>query len=556
MSTTIGSFCLVLHGHIPYVLRHGIWPHGEDWLYEAAAETYLPLISVIDECRYLNGLPRVTVGLMPILLEQLAHDDFRRGFERYLDDRVERAVSDRMDFERRGESHLAELAARWEQFYLDRASQFGEMDRNIPGAFRQRAAEGQVQILTSAATHSYIPLLLEDSSICAQVRAGMSSSRRILGFDPKGMWLPEGAYRPGGRWKPAVAWDCADSRVGIERLIANEGITHFFVENHVMENGRNSSGRDVQGSPAARSVHEPVFVDGDHLDGARIAAFARDAHICKQVWCGYVGYPADGVYLEFHKRQGQRRGLRYWKVTDRKSGLGEKAPYCPDDVPGKLHEHVQHFCREVKRRLYEHYQRSGRPGAVVACFDAELFGHWWFEGPRFLRDVMLTLNAEPDVELCTVEEYLQTYPPETTVALPEGSWGEGGDHRVWANANVSWIWQQEYRCESLFGKLTYHLPWRQNRELREILQKAGRELLLLQASDWPFVISRDQATDYGIKRFVLHCARFERLADIAERLADDPEYLRKLSEIEKFELRDAEIHDVVFADIDLNWWNT
>ena len=212
----IGSFCLVLHGHMPYVLRHGTWPHGEDWLYEAAAETYLPLLSTLDECDYLKGHPKVTVGLTPILLEQLDHDDFKDGFDTYLQDRIERAQSDHRAFQRAGELHLAYLAERWETFYGDLAKQFASLDRDIPGAFAKRAEDGFVEILTSAATHGYLPLLLEDSSVRAQLRAGVSSSQRVLGFRPRGIWLPENAYRPSGHWAPATSWGETGHRMGIE----------------------------------------------------------------------------------------------------------------------------------------------------------------------------------------------------------------------------------------------------------------------------------------------------------------------------------------------------
>ena len=545
----IGSFCLVLHGHMPYVLRHGTWPHGEDWLYEAAAETYLPLLGAIDECRFLKGDPKVTLGLTPILLEQLAHEDFKDGFEKYLEDRIARAVSDRKQFEKADELHMAYLAERWEQFYRKLGEQFAAMDRSIPKAVGEQVARGSIEVLTSGATHGYLPLLLEDSSIRAQLRAGINSSERILGFRPRGVWLPENAYRPSGHWNPATSWGTTGHRKGIEQFVADEDLTHFFVENHLVENSR-----PRQPGPGA-TVHEPVWATSDEYDREAVAAFARDPYICKQVWCGFVGYPADGVYMEFHKRHGERRGLRYWKVTDRKSDLGGKDPYYPDDVPGKVYEHAQHFCNQVKQRLWDEHNRSGQHGVVVACFDAELFGHWWFEGPTFLRDVLLTLNADPDIELCTAEEYLKQHPPEKRVIMPEGSWGADGDHRVWTNEKVNWIWQIEYRCEVLFGKLTYNLPWRKNRKLREVLEKAGRELLLLQASDWPFVISRDQAVDYGIKRLVGHVGRFELFADIAERLAEDPKYLTKLNAVQKSELKDAELHDVVFPQIDLNWWN-
>jgi 1,4-alpha-glucan branching enzyme len=539
----VGSFCVVLHGHMPYVLRHGVWPHGEDWLYEAAAETYLRLLSVVDKCAFLNGRPRLTIGLTPILLEQLAHPHFKEGFRQYLDDRLDRSRNDRDQFEQTGQSHMACLAQQWEQFYLQLSEKFREIHSDIPGAFQRQAADGFVELLTSAATHGYMPLLLEDSSIRAQVRAGLNTSQRILGFKPTGMWLPEGAYRPGGNWTPAIPWGGHASRTGLEQLVGDEGVTHFFVDSHLIES-----------NPAA-SVHQPILVSGQYSNGSPVAAFVRDPHICRQVWCGFVGYPADGVYLEFHKRHGPRRGLRYWKVTDRKSGLGDKVPYCPEDVPGKLHEHVQHFCGQVKQRLYDYHSQTGRKGVVVACFDAELFGHWWFEGPKFLEDVLLTLNADHDVELCTSQEYLQSHTPEVWVSLPAGSWGEGGDHRVWSNQDMKWLWEMEYHCETEFGKLTYNLPWRSQDGLRDILEMAGRELLLLQASDWPFVISRRQAPDYGAKRFVQHVSRFDILTDMAERVAEDPRYLSRLNQVQKAELREIELHDVVFKDIDLNWWN-
>jgi len=149
----------------------------------------------------------------------------------------------------------------------------------------------------------------------------------------------------------------------------------------------------------------------------------------------------------------------------------------------------------------------------------------------------------------------QEHPPDKASALPEGSWGEGGDHRVWADPQVGWLWEVEYRCEANFGKATYEMPWETNPAIRELLQKAGRELLLLQASDWPFAITRGQAVDYGIKRFMQHASRFESFIDLAEKLSMDSSYLGKLNEVEKHEVADADIHDIIFPEVDLNWWN-
>lgn len=564
----IGSFVLVLHGHLPYVLRHGVWPHGEDWLYEAAAETYLPILDMIGHCALHKASPKLVMGLTPVLLEQLAHEHFKDGFEQYLADRIERAREDRKQFESWNNGHLVYLSQRWEEWFTKLGEQFTQINRDIPAAFAKQARDGHIQILTSAATHGYLPLLYEDASIRAQLRAGLASSHRILGFKPTGMWLPECAYRPGGYWSPPIGWAGKENRIGLEHLISDETITHFFVENHLVEGSRSEfvfndgqwqkvSWEESTKYPNRgwRSVNEPHLVNSDGTGLGRVAVFGRDPQICEQVWSGAIGYPADGTYLEFHKKHGARRGLRYWKITGNKVDLGDKHMYFPDDVQSKVYEHAQHFCNSVKAKLWEYHNRTGRHGVVVATFDAELFGHWWFEGPQFLRDVVLGLNADPDVDLSTADDFLTNHPPDKVVSLPEGSWGEKGDHRVWTNDKVNWMWDIEYRCETNFGRATIELPWRQNKHIEDLLKMAGRELLLLQASDWPFVITRGQAVDYGIKRFMQHVSRFENMIDLAEKASQDTAYLNRLDEMEQFEIRDAELHDIIFNHVELTWWN-
>jgi len=571
MSDPLGSFVLVLHGHLPYVLRHGTWPHGEDWLYEAAAETYLPILSLVDECVFFNATPKITMGLTPVLLEQLAHEHFKDGFEHYLNDRVERAEQDAKEFSNPpiNNGHMAYLAERWGEFYGGMLEQFHKIGRDIPKAFAERARAGYLEILTSNATHAYMPLLLEDSSIRGQIRAGVASSERILGFKPTGMWMPECAYRPAGEWWPPIKWGGPYRRIGVEHMMGDEGITHSFVEHHLVEGSRSEQVHNdgqwwkIGWEESAkypnrgwRSVHEAHGVNSDGTGLARISVFGRDPQVCEQVWSGDIGYPATGDYLEFHKKWGTRRGLRYWKITGNKVDLGDKHLYQPEAIDGRLHEHVSHFIDMIKGRLASHRDRTGRHGAVVATFDAELFGHWWFEGPRFVRDLVLSLHADPQIELQTAEGFLNSAHVDKVVSLPEGSWGEEGDHRVWTNDQVNWMWEIEYRCEATWGRLTSQLPWRDkgHAQVKELLQKAGRELLLLQASDWPFVIRRGQAVDYGIKRYMQHVARFESLCDIAEKAAGDLSYLGALTEVEEFEIKDAEIHDVIFPEVDLDWW--
>ena len=563
VSEPVGSFCLVLHAHVPYVLHHGTWPHGEDWLYEAAAETYLPLVSMIEEVCRLGARPSVTLGLTPVLLEQMAHPRFKQGLLDYLAGRVERATGDRKDFEVRNEMHFAFLASRWAEFYGKRAEQFEAMDRDLPSAFGRLARDGTIEILTGYATHGYAPLLLEDSSIRAQIRAGMASSERILGIRPTGAWLPECAYRPAGRWHPAVSFGGPRDRIGIEQMLADEGITHFFIEDPLVpRNIGDEKARQFyeQLSDARRRfIHEcgdwrptqgPIGLHS-HSNGATVAAFARCREVCEQVWSGWVGYPGTGTYLEFHKKYGERRGLRYWKVTQSQSGLSQKDPYYPDDVSGVIFQQVNHFSNLIRRTLEEERHRHGRPGVVVASFDAELYGHWWFEGVQFLRDLLLTLHHDPAVRVCTVGEYMQSRSPERRMWLPEFSWGEGSDHRVWINDRTEWMWEVEYRAETKFGRNTFHLPWRERSDIHDLLKRAGRELLLLQASDWPFVVARGQAVDYGIRRFALHDNRYEIVCNLLDRMMEGG----RITPLEEHQLRDADIHDSVFPEIDLNWWN-
>ncbi|MDX1683132.1 MAG: 1,4-alpha-glucan branching protein domain-containing protein [Phycisphaeraceae bacterium] len=568
MSEPAGDFCLVLHGHLPYVLHHGTWPHGEDWLYEAAAETYLPILEVIEQIHEQGAWPGITLGLTPVLLEQLGHDRFKAGLVDYFDEHIERAKRDAADFRKSDDPagpHLAYLAERWEAFYTQQRDQFEAIDRDLPGAFAQWAEKGSIEILTSNATHGYMPLLSDDSSLRAQMRAGVATSEKHLGFKPTGMWLPECAYRPRGPWTPPVPWAGREDRPGVEHFIAEAGVDHFFVEHHLLENSRSEGvtddgGREVGWDAGKQdpgrgwySVNEPVWAyssGGLPPEEEKVAAMARDPEICERVWSGRIGYPADGTYLEFHRKHGGRRGLRYWKITAPKTDLGDKQPYVPDDIQSKVHEHAQHFCDSVRRRLAAHRERTGRRGVVVASFDAELFGHWWFEGPAFLRDVLLTLHHDESVAVKTSAGRLEEHPPDKVASLPEGSWGDGGDHRVWANEQTGWMWEQIYRAEATFGRLTCELEWEKDDKVRELLELAGRELLLLQASDWPFVIRRGQAVDYGIKRFALHGDRFEKLADAAERMAAG----EKLTELDQLHIEEATAHDPVFEHLDLAWW--
>lgn len=541
MTDHLGSFCLVLHSHLPYVIHHGQFPHGEHWLYEAAAETYLPILDLIGDLALHQAHPGMTIGLTPVLLEQLDHPVFKERFPAYLSERIEWAKRDKASFTSENQLHMAHLADRWAQWYGHWLEVFEGIGRDIPRAFADRAREGHIEILTSNATHGYMPLILEDSCVRAQVRAGIASSERILGFKPTGMWLPECAYRPAGPWYPPVVYQDRRDRWGVDGIVAAEGITHFFVEGRMLD--------EQYCNPVL-----PLNVLGPHGDKT-CCAFGRHSQVCERVWSGSIGYPAAGEYLEFHKKHNgseKSPGLQYWKVTRSQSDLGEKDLYYPDDVSGAIHRHARHFCESIREALRAYRGHSGSPAVVTASFDAELFGHWWFEGPRFLRDVLLELNADPSIDVVTSQQYLERHPPQHGIHMREGSWGDGGDHRVWLNDKTHWIWEMAYRAETKFGRLTYNAPWQANAELRRILELAGRELLLLQASDWPFVIHTQGAVDYGIQRFCAHATRFQHICDIADKMIDGV----ALDDLDQLHIRDVQMHDSIFENVDLHWWST
>jgi len=226
------------------------------------------------------------------------------------------------------------------------------------------------------------------------------------------------------------------------------------------------------------------------------------------------------------------------------------APHIELLIAGKAFEQAQHFCTVLREVLTEYTTQTGRVGTIVAPFDAELFGHWWFEGLTFLRDVLLTLAYDGTVEVVTSDAALSQSSRDKIVHLPEGSWGEGGHHHVWLNDHTRWLWETEYRAELRFQQALAELPWRTNARVEAMLKKAARELLLLQSSDWPFAIHSGAAEDYGIARFSLHWARFDRLVTISQDLAGGKE----ISLIQRTEIDEADVHDVIFGDVELGLW--
>jgi 1,4-alpha-glucan branching enzyme len=548
-----GYFTFVLHSHLPYVRRAGRWPHGEEMIHEALAETYLPLLVALDDLRADGLNPRLTIGLTPILLEQIADPDVLASFEQYLDGELEGA---RRDAERYSseQPELAELAGFYEKFYGDVRGAFVERyGRDVVAQFRRLCQLGHLDVLTSAATHAYLPLMRRDSTIYGQLKVGRETSRRHMERRSQGIWLPECAYRPaylaeGGRYKP-----------GIEEFLAELNLLYFFTETHVVAGGR-PVGKVVgdvagpYGAPARRLVRpvseaeagrdrtvlRPYYVGQD-----RVAVYARDPRTGMQVWSAAWGYPGDFAYREFHRKD-PGSGLQYWRVSGSDVDLGAKQPYDPRAAERQAVSHAEHFVELVASGLREFRAESGQPGLIVSAYDTELFGHWWFEGVTWLREVLRRLATHPEVGLTTANDYLAQFPPDEVLQLPESSWGAGGDHSTWYNAETSWMWPLIHAAEERMEELVARHPGAAD-DRAAVLAQAARELLLLESSDWPFLVSTGQAAEYATGRFQQHLGRFNRLAMAADREGLDDETRRFLAECQRADNPFPEIDYRVFA---------
>jgi 1,4-alpha-glucan branching enzyme len=528
------AFLLALHSHLPLVLGHGRWPHGSDWLAEVTIGCYLPLLETFETLRARGVHAPVTINLSPILCEQLAHRLFRSEIDAFLRQRLDSVVENRAHFDRTGESSLADLTRYWEASYRHTLEQFASIDGDLLGAFRRLADAGAVELITSAATHGYLPLLGREESIDLQLRAGRAAHLRHFGARPPGAWLPECGYRPRYEWTPPAGplkGRVRRRRRGIEEFLAAHGLAFFVTDAHLVRGGEPLSPyRDYYPALRAvgagaehpvyrrdRSLYRPYVIASRGGNGEAVA-FSRDPLTTLQVWSREAGYPGDGSYLEFHKKHFPG-GIRYWRVTDHASDLGAKQVYDPEAALAGARAHAVHFSRLVADSLSAEAAKSAQ--AVVTCnpFDTELFGHWWFEGPQFIREVLMRLPSE-GVTVDTLGHYLEEHPPSEAITLLEGSWGEGGDHRVWLNRDTEWTWDMAYSAEEEFWTLASGVPWEHRPFLGRALAQLARELLLLQASDWQFLITTWAARNYAETRFAGHYAHFTRLAQIFRRAAE------------------------------------
>jgi 1,4-alpha-glucan branching enzyme len=521
-----GYLSIILHAHLPFV-RHPEHEKflEESWLFEAITETYLPLIHVLESWKRDGIHAPITVSLSPTLCAMLADPLLQRRYERHLNGLVDLAEKEihRTHWDRA----YRELAWMYHhKFSLARES-WRNHGGNLVSAFKWFQDDGRIEIITTAATHGLLPLMSGHlPSIRGQIMTARNHYISCFGREPRGVWLPECAYAE-----------------GVEKFLQEANIRWFTLDTHGL----------LHAKPRARyGTFAPIFTPNG------LAAFGRDFDSSRQVWSKHEGYPGDARYRDFYRDIGfdldfdyvkphlpspDNRGftgMKYYRIT---GGAGEKEIYKRDHALKAASEHAAHFLDERIAQINKLEGVLDRPPIIVAPYDAELFGHWWYEGLEFLDFLARKIaNEQKTVTLLTPGDYLHRHPTNQIAEPGASSWGEEGYWRVWLNETNEWIYPHLQIAQERMSKLAKKFPKATGLKARA-LKQAARELLLAQASDWPFILRAGTSPEYARRRVKDHLLRFIALH---EQLT--------LTKVDENWLTEVESRDNLFPDVDWRHW--
>ena len=509
-------------------MRHPEYPEflEEDWLFEAITEVYLPLVYIFQNLHQAGARPRLAMNVSPPLCEMLADELLQNRYSRHLQNLLElahkevaRTKQEAAEFVPAAQMYVENLSAAahlWHDVYK----------RDLVRAFRELQNDGALEIITCGATHGFLPLISTPQAKRAQITVAVNNYRKHFGRNPRGIWLPECAYEP-----------------GLENLLKDAGIEYFIADAHAL----------LYGDPRPRyGVHAPIRLPND------VAVFARDMETSQQVWSSIVGYPGDAAYREFYRDigwdlpldylkphlhgDGNRRhlGLKYHRITGKDVPQNQKEPYSPQLARDRAAQNATDFVAkriEQARLLRDTY--DGRQPLVTSPYDAELYGHWWFEGPQFLDFVFRKLHFDQtEIEAVTPGDFLDAQIPIQRQRISASSWGERGYYKVWLNEKTQWMYPYQHVAEERMTRLAniYEFP---NQLENRALNQAARELLLAESSDWAFQIYQGTTVEYASRRFKSHIHRFDLLAKDLEN-----------GQIDERRLIEIEARDNIFAEID------
>jgi 1,4-alpha-glucan branching enzyme len=496
-ASPVGHLCLLLHAHLPFV-RHPEYPEflEERWLFEAVRECYLPLLRVLGARAQAGGTSRVTVSISPTLMAMLDDELLRQRTGRYLD-RVALMASKEVT-RTSGDPQWGPLAHFYEVLSAENLHTWKELSGDLTGAFIEAEQRGMIELITTAATHAFLPIWRRHPDVVKrQIDTGVAAFAQRVGHAPAGLWLPECGYYP-----------------GLEVFLAEAGLKYFFVEAHGIRHARPAPPHDV---------YEPVVCPNG------VVAFGRDPESSKQVWSSQGGYPGDFDYREYYRDIGTMlpveelkkifpvadldasTGFKYYRITGTE---GEKKPYHPGRAGEKARLHAADFLSKKIDQAARVGGGMSDPPLFVAPYDAELFGHWWFEGPQFLEALMALADETDAMVMVTPSDVLAAKAGGHAAVPAASTWGNKGYHDVWLNEATAWMYPHLFRAaegavmldEEIHASLVPEMATR-------LIDLAHRELLLAQSSDWPFMLNAGSHVEYAEKRVRDHLARFYWLAD-------------------------------------------
>jgi len=481
----VGTFCLVLHSHLPWLAHHGTWPVGEEWLYQAWAHSYLPVIGLLEDLAAQGRRDVLTLGVTPVLAAQLDDPYCLDAMHRWLGGwrlRAEFAAG------RRGDAALRSLAGAQFRAATSALDTFERRWRHgFSPVLRPLVDGGVVELLGGPATHPFQPLL--DERVRAfTLRLGLADTALRLGRAPAGIWAPECGYAP-----------------GMEDGYAAAGVRRFLVD-----------GPALHGDTA---FAHPV-------GSSDVVCFGRDLEVTYRVWSPKAGYPGDPAYRDFHTFD-HASGLKPARVTGRHVPPEAKKPYDPALAAVSVRRHARDFVELVAGRLRDLARRHGRPALVVAAYDTELFGHWWHEGPAWLGMVLRALPAA-GVRVTTLRGALEAGCLAGPVELPPSSWGSGKDWRVWDGEQVADLVSANAELQTRLLTAAGPAAARPtgDRSLDAGFRDPARDQLVAEAllalsSDWTFMVSKNSAVEYARRRARVHIGRFYELANLLDAGAAD-----------------------------------